>query len=201
MNDLEYQSTLVDRIAKIQAINEQYDLLNNSYISFSGGKDSCIVSELIDIALPNNRIPRLHINTGVEYRYITEYVKERAKEDDRFIIINSSVNIKRMLEADGYPFKSKQHSHNWMIYKNNEKEASRYFKMIEKDKSLLVDVNFVSQLPKGIKTNVKYVYGIREKELPTRNTEQSVRERESIIYEYQKLPWLIEISIWGKIKF
>ena len=184
MNDLEYESTLVDRIAKIQAINEQYDLENNAYISFSGGKDSCIVSELIDIALPNNRIPRLHINTGVEYRYITEYVKERAKEDDRFIIINSGVNIKKMLESDGYPFKSKQHSHNWMIYKNNEKEASRYFEMIENDKSLLMDVNFISQLPKGIKTNVKYVYGIREKELPKRNTE----ERESIIYEYQKLP-------------
>lgn len=188
MNDLEYQSTLVDRIAKIQAINEQYDLEHNGYISFSGGKDSVVNHYLFDLALPNNHIPRVFINTGVEYRYITEYVKELAKEDDRFIIINSGVNIKRMLEADGYPFKSKQHSHNWMIYKNNEKEASRYFEMIENDKSLLMDINFISQLPKGIKTNVKYVYGIREKELPTRNTEQSVRERESIIYEYQKLP-------------
>ena len=114
-----FEFLLQDRVAKIKAINEQYDLEKNAYISFSGGKDSCIVSELIDIALPNNRIPRLHINTGVEYRFITEYVKERAKKDNRFIIINSEVNIKKMLEADGYPFESKQHSHNWIIYKNN----------------------------------------------------------------------------------
>ena len=87
MNDLEYESTLVDRIAKIQAINEQYDLLNNAYISYSGGKDSDIVSLLIDKALPGNKIPRLHMNTGVEYRFITEHVKEKAKTDSRFIII------------------------------------------------------------------------------------------------------------------
>ena len=73
-----------------------------------------------------------------------------------------------------------------MIYKNNEQEASRYFEMIDNNKNLLMDVNFISQLPKGIKTNVKYVYGIREKELPIRNAECSVRE--SIIYKYQKLP-------------
>ncbi len=29
---------LSDRIAKIRAINEQYNLLDNAYISFSGGK-------------------------------------------------------------------------------------------------------------------------------------------------------------------
>ena len=32
MNDEEYEFVLTDRIAKIQAINEQYDLENNSYI-------------------------------------------------------------------------------------------------------------------------------------------------------------------------
>lgn len=173
-----FEFLLEDRIAKIQAINEQYDLENNAYISFSGGKDSVVLSHLIDMALPNNKIPRVHINTGVEYRFITEYVKEQAKNDDRFVIVNSQVNIKRMLEEDGYPFKSKQHSHNWLIYNNNEKEASRYFRMIEENKALLKDVDFIARLPKGIKTNVKYVYGIREKELPTQHTECSVRERE-----------------------
>lgn len=29
---------LADRIAKIKSINEQYNLLDNAYISFSGGK-------------------------------------------------------------------------------------------------------------------------------------------------------------------
>ena len=39
-----YEFTLEDRLAKIRAINEQYDLEHNAYIAFSGGKDSCVVS-------------------------------------------------------------------------------------------------------------------------------------------------------------
>ena len=125
MNDNEFEFILQDRIAKIQAINEQYDLLNNSYISFSGGKDSTILSYLIDLALPNNKIPRIYFNTGIEYKMIVEFVKNLAYNDDRFIIINSGVNIKQMLETYGYPFKSKQHSHNLAIYWRN-KEQSEY---------------------------------------------------------------------------
>ena len=38
----QYEFDLEDRIAKIQSISAEYDLLNNAYISFSGGKDSTI---------------------------------------------------------------------------------------------------------------------------------------------------------------
>lgn len=82
----------------------------NFYISFSGGKDSVIVHHLIDMALPGNRIPRVFINTGIEYNDIVKFVKELASEDDRFIIIPPSKPIKKILEEYGYPFKSKEHS-------------------------------------------------------------------------------------------
>lgn len=103
----EFEFILFDRIEKIKQINEQYDLENNAYISFSGGGDSTILHYLIDLALPNNKIPRLFINTGIEYNDIVDYVKELSKKDDRIIIYNSGVNIKEMLEKNGYPFKSK----------------------------------------------------------------------------------------------
>lgn len=106
----ENEFILFDRIEKIKQINQEYDLLNNSYISFSGGKDSTILHYLIDMALPNNNIPRVFINTGIEYKAIVEFVKNLQKEDDRIIIVNSGVNIKQMLEKYGYPFKSKEHS-------------------------------------------------------------------------------------------
>ena len=35
-----FEFLLQDRVAKIKAINEQYDLENNAYISFSGGIDT-----------------------------------------------------------------------------------------------------------------------------------------------------------------
>lgn len=100
----------IDRIAKIQSINKQYDLENNAYLSFSGGKDSTVLHYLLDLALPNNKIPRVFINTGIEYIYVVDFVKELAKNDERITIVNSGVNIKKMLETEGYPFKSKEHS-------------------------------------------------------------------------------------------
>lgn len=133
----DYEFMLEDRIAKIKAIDSQYDLRNNAYISFSGGKDSTILHYLIDMALPNNNIPRLFLNTGIEYIYINNHVKELAEFDKRIIILNSGVNIKQMLEKEGYPFKSKQHSHNLDIYWKNKNlneytlSLKRYLGIIE----------------------------------------------------------------------
>jgi 3'-phosphoadenosine 5'-phosphosulfate sulfotransferase (PAPS reductase)/FAD synthetase len=119
MTSEEFEFLLFDRIEKIKQINAEYDLENNAYISFSGGGDSTILHYLIDLALPNNKIPRLFINTGIEYQDIVEYVKELASKDDRILIVNSGINIKQMLEKYGYPFKSKQHSHNLAIYQRS----------------------------------------------------------------------------------
>ena len=75
----EHEFTLADRVAKIQSINKLYDLENNAYISFSGGKDSTVLHHLIDEALPGNKIPRVYINTGIEYKMIVSFV-ERERE-------------------------------------------------------------------------------------------------------------------------
>lgn len=65
---------LYDRIQVIQATNQKFDLENNAYLSFSGGKDSTILHYLLDMALPNNRIPRVFIDTGIEYQMIRDFV-------------------------------------------------------------------------------------------------------------------------------
>lgn len=71
----EFEFDLADRIQKIKSINEQYDLENNAFISFSGGKDSTVLSKVIDLALPGNHIPRVFFNTGIEYKAIVDFVK------------------------------------------------------------------------------------------------------------------------------
>lgn len=101
---------LADRLGVIQTANKKYDLEHNAYLSFSGGKDSTILHHLLDMALPNNKIPRVFINTGIEYLEIVKFVKELAKNDDRFVIIKPMKPIKQILETYGYPFKSKEHS-------------------------------------------------------------------------------------------
>lgn len=133
----DFELTLFDRIEVIKTLNKKVDLEKNAYISFSGGKDSTILHYLIDMALPDNKIPRVFINTGIEYNYIVEFVNELASKDNRFVIIKPSQAIKPMLENFGYPFKSKQHSHNLAIYwRNKDKKEfnlslKRYLGIIE----------------------------------------------------------------------
>ena len=100
---------LYDRLTKIQSVIRKYGE-ENFYISFSGGKDSTVLSALVDMALPDNKIPRVYANTGIELNMIRDFVFEKQKQDERIIVIKPSVPIKKMLERDGYPFKSKMHS-------------------------------------------------------------------------------------------
>lgn len=176
MTDEKYEFILEDRIAKIRAINKQWDLENNCYVSDSGGKDSRVNSELLDIAIPGNKIPRVYFNTGIEYKEMLEFMKERQKKDSRIIIINSGVNIKKMLDDNGYPFKSKQHSHNWSLYNNNNKELDIVIKYLKENPNKQFDYNYIHNLPRGIKTIVKYIFGVREKTTKTKFSEKPINK-------------------------
>lgn len=106
---IDYEMELFDRINVIKdTITKNGE--DKFYLSFSGGKDSTILHYLLDIALPNNKIPRVFINTGIEYIDIYKFVKELASKDSRFVIIQPTKPIKEILEKYGYPFKSKEHS-------------------------------------------------------------------------------------------
>jgi len=129
----ENEFILNDRIAKIKSINEQYNLEDNAYLSFSGGKDSTVLHYLIDEALPGNHIPRVFINTGMEYKLILKFVKEMCSKDNRFVIWTVGKNIKKTLETVGYPFKSKQHSQKVLEWKRGYRSKShlQYFGEME----------------------------------------------------------------------
>lgn len=107
-----------DRIQKIRSM-EKYGLLEKSYLSFSGGKDSVVVHHLLDLAFPDNKIPRVYFNTGIEYNDVVKFVKRLAAADHRIVIVNSKVNIKQMLNEVGYPFKSKEHSLYLSVYQHS----------------------------------------------------------------------------------
>lgn len=115
----ENEFLLEDRLQKIRQIIGKYGE-ENFYVSFSGGKDSTVLSALVDMALPENKIPRVYANTGIEYRLILEFVqREREREHAwELVILRPSVPIKPMLEKEGYPFKNKIHAHVVALYQN-----------------------------------------------------------------------------------
>lgn len=74
----ENEFLLQDRLNVIRDTINKYGE-ENFYLSFSGGKDSTVVHHLLDMALPENRIPRVFSNTGIEYNAIVEIVRERER--------------------------------------------------------------------------------------------------------------------------
>lgn len=110
MTDKEGYFLLQDRLQKIKQIIRKYGE-ENFYLSFSGGKDSTVLSSLIDMALPNNKIPRVYANTGIEYALILSFIRQQKdKHNWELIELKPTKPIKKTLEEEGYPFKSKGHS-------------------------------------------------------------------------------------------
>lgn len=128
---------LFDRLEVIRNIIKSYGE-DKFYISFSGGKDSTVLHYIIDEALPENKIPRVYFNTGIEYNDVFKFVREMQKSDSRIEIVNSNVHIPTMLQEKGYPFKSKEHAHKLAIYQRNgmTKAIQRYIDELTKDDNL-----------------------------------------------------------------
>ena len=134
---MDNETLLFDRLEMIKTTINKYGE-ENFYISFSGGKDSTVLHYLVDMALPDNKIPRVFSNTGIEYQKIVEFVKSLAEKDDRFEIITPNKNIKKTLEDVGYPFKSKDHSDKVNIFQSmgfDSITVNKYLSETKKDGS------------------------------------------------------------------
>ena len=157
----ENEFLLADRLGVIRDTINKYGE-DNFYLSFSGGKDSTVVHHLLDIALPGNKIPRVFSNTGIEYEATVRFVK--SIKDDRFVIVQNRKNIHQTLEKVGYPVKSKLYSQHYETYRNHKDAVHEEIARIEADPKLKYDYEYIHNLPRGVKTAIKYIYNLRERE-------------------------------------
>lgn len=173
---------LEDRLQKIRQIINQYGI-DNFFISFSGGKDSVILSHLIDMAFPDNRIPRVYANTGIELNMIRDFVLELQKTDDRIEIIKPSIPIKQMLETDGYPFKSKRHAKKLGTYQRNgmTKTTLKYLNPSEDYKTFACPKMLRYQFTPEFKLKVDYKCCVNLKEKPLREWGKANKKPFSIV--------------------
>lgn len=163
MTNDEYEMLLFDRLNVIRDTITKHGE-DKFYISFSGGKDSTVLHHLVDKALPNNNIPRVYINTGIEYLDIVKFVKEFATKDERFVMIRPQQNIKKTLEEFGYPFKSKEYA-NWLkVYQKHADRIDPYLKECTEKPELLEDWEYIHNLPVNVKYIVCQFFGVRERE-------------------------------------
>ena len=104
-----YQMQSLPLKAKIimtqQRIRGWYDNFDgNVYISFSGGKDSTVLVDIVtNMGLTD--IPLVFVDTGLEYPEIREFVKGYG---DRVTWLKPKLNFKQVIEKYGYPMISKE---------------------------------------------------------------------------------------------
>lgn len=132
------------KIAKSkQRIREFIDKIgiDNVYVSFSGGKDSTVLSHLVkevEEEYPEHEpIPLVFCNTGLEYPELVEFVK---KQKD-LTIIRPKMSFQEVIKKWGYPVVSKETSERIYAYRN-------YNISDERRESLINSPNAYRRIPK-----------------------------------------------------
>lgn len=87
------------------------------YLSFSGGKDSTVVAELIKMANLPTEIPFVFANTGIELDATLNFVKEYDYENIH--IVKPVKTFKQVVDEYGYPVLSKLKSEALMSYQKH----------------------------------------------------------------------------------
>ena len=86
-------------------VDEFYTVTNGlMYVSFSGGKDSTVMADIILKRYPDT--PLVFCNTGLEYPEIVEFVKRR----QNVVLLKPTKPFHKVLEEYGYPVISKEQS-------------------------------------------------------------------------------------------
>jgi 3'-phosphoadenosine 5'-phosphosulfate sulfotransferase (PAPS reductase)/FAD synthetase len=96
---------------------EQYD--GNVYVSFSGGKDSTVLLNIVRGMYPD--VPAVFADTGLEYPEIKEFVKTI----DNVVTLRPKKSFRQVLDEYGYPVVSKEQSQYVMQYRNAKSEKTK----------------------------------------------------------------------------
>jgi len=101
-------------------IRQFYDhFLGDVYVSFSGGKDSTVLLDLVRSIYP--KVPAVFVDTGLEYPEIREFVRTI----DNVTWLKPKMGFKEVLEKYGFPVVSKEQSQYIRQYKNAKSEKTK----------------------------------------------------------------------------
>lgn len=76
----------------------------NIFVSFSGGKDSTVLLDLVRETLCDDSIPAVFANTGLEYAQIQRFVQDTPNAE----IVHPSMRFDEVVSTYGYPIISKE---------------------------------------------------------------------------------------------
>jgi 3'-phosphoadenosine 5'-phosphosulfate sulfotransferase (PAPS reductase)/FAD synthetase len=96
----------------------------NIFASFSGGKDSTVMLDIIRRFVDKN-VPAVFCNTGNEYPEVVKFVRQT----DNVTVIRPNITIKQIIEKYGFPLISKEQSQYIRQAKHTNSETLRNIRM------------------------------------------------------------------------
>jgi len=119
---------------------EQFD--GNVYVSFSGGKDSTILLQMVRELYPD--VPAVFANTGLEFPEIVSFVKSF----DNVEILKPKMTFKETLEKYGFPIISKNVSMAISRARNTKSDEVRRFRLFGRIDKITGRKKVVGTVPK-----------------------------------------------------
>ena len=119
MQALSLRSKILMSKQRIRAWIDEYGE-DGVYISFSGGKDSTVLLDLVREDYPN--VKAVFVDTGLEYPEIREFVKTF----DNVEVLKPKKNFKQVIQDYGYPLFSKENAQKIYEIRNTKSEVLKH---------------------------------------------------------------------------
>ena len=98
------------------------------YVSFSGGKDSTVLLDLVRSLYPE--VPAVFTDTGLEFPEIREFVKTF----DNVEVVRPEMSFRKVIQTKGYPVVGKEVAH-WTSLAQRGKPSGLKYMTISRDES------------------------------------------------------------------
>lgn len=107
--------------ARIKTWYDHWD--GNVYVSFSGGKDSTVLLDLVRTCPGIWNVPAVFCDTGLEYPEVREFALREADE-----VLKPELTFKQVIETHGYPCVSKEQAKYLREYRHSNSEKLRDYR-------------------------------------------------------------------------
>lgn len=105
----------------IDQFNSHFD--GKVYVAFSGGKDSCVMLNLVEMIVPG--VQCMFIMTGCESPSVCRFIREMKADGHNIDIIKPEKTLRQVFAEYGFPLVSKKVSHDvYCVRRNPDCESS-----------------------------------------------------------------------------
>lgn len=176
VNANRYYELTDEAITYIQSFEEKYSI-DDMFISFSGGKDSTVTSDLVTRAYATNKVMHIFGDTTLEFPTTYDYRARFAKEHKVIRAKNYEKNFEEMCEQIGPPSRVMR----WCCTVFKTGAITKTLSQVFKDK-----------------TNVLTFYGIRKSESASRSKYERESESPKITKQTVVSPIIewIDFDVW-----